>query len=270
MRGVIFYYSGTGNTALACRYLARRLPAAFELIDVTKARDAGAGSFDMAGFATSTEFWGVPRVLETFIESLPQQDGVPAFALNTFGGASGKAQLILAEEVAAKGFRVLAGHSLRMPENYPPMIAGGMGAPNAPGPKEMAALDSFVSEVASLASDVREGGRVEGRKLKVGFVNSLLPRRSRTTARDDMGPKSVDASACTECGQCARECPYGAIRLDPKPVFDMSACHGCWRCYNRCPEHAIYTRKFHGGPFYPRPDDALRGKLGVAPGDAGA
>jgi hypothetical protein len=31
--------------------------------------------------------------------------------------------------------------------------------------------------------------------------------------------------------------------------------------YYRCPEHAIYTDKFRGGPYYPRPNESLRTKL---------
>jgi MinD superfamily P-loop ATPase len=98
-------------------------------------------------------------------------------------------------------------------------------------------------------------------RIRLGVVNSLLPERSRTTARADMGEKSVDVALCTECGTCASGCPYGAIRLDPKPVFDSTACYGCWRCYNRCPSNAIYTPKFRGGPYYPSASDALKSKL---------
>jgi Fe-S-cluster-containing hydrogenase component 2 len=58
------------------------------------------------------------------------------------------------------------------------------------------------------------------------------------------------------------DCPYGAIRLKPKPIFDMSRCFGCWRCYDQFPARAIYTRKYRG-PCYPRPSELLKGKLGA-------
>lgn len=263
MKGVIFYYSGTGNTALACRYVARHLQMPFDFVDVTKAVEIDLVGADVVGFATSTDFWGVPHVLETFIESLPRQEHKPAFVLNTFGALSGQTLRILAEEVAAKGFEVLAGHSLRTPESYPPMIAGRMGAADAPGKRALAGLDSFISELGALVEAVGEGRHVEGLEPRIGLVNSLFPRRLRTTARDDMGEKHLDAALCTECGVCERLCPYGAIRLEPKPVFDMGKCYGCWRCYNRCPEHAIYTDKFQGGPFYPGPSKLLKEKLGA-------
>jgi NAD-dependent dihydropyrimidine dehydrogenase PreA subunit len=261
VKGVIFYYSGTGNTALAARYVAKGLPIPFDLIDVTKTSDIDVSSADIVGFASSTDFWGVPHALETYVDGLPQQDGKPAFVINTFGAVSGQTLRILAEQVGARGFGVLLGHSLRTPENYPPMIAGKMGAPNAPSLRQLADLDAFIAELAALVTSLQAGQRVVGRKVHVGLANGLFPRRARTAARDDMGVKHVDAELCTECGLCARRCPYGAIMLDPKPVFDMSRCYGCWRCYNLCPEHAIYTDKFRGGPYYAGPSHAVKTKL---------
>lgn len=261
MRGAIVYYSGTGNTALACQYAARRLSVPFELIDATMARDVDLDNVDVVGFATPTDFWGVPRGFEGLIERLPSQAGKPAFVFNTFGALSGQALRILAENVAAKGFEILGGYSLQMPESYPPMLSGRMAAVDEPSAKALAGFDSFLGEVDGLLTAAQDGRRVAGRAVTIGLLNSLFPRRSRTTARDDMGGKHVDASLCTECGRCQTDCPYQAIRLQPTPVFDMSACHGCWRCYNRCPSGAIYTDKFRGGPYYSGPSALLREKL---------
>ena len=262
MKGVILFYSGTGNTALACQHLARRLPPGFECVDVTRPRRVDLAGIDVVGFATPTDFWGVPQAFEDFVDGLPPQDGTPAFVFNTYGAASGKTLRILAELVGARGFDVLAGHSLRMPESYPPMIAARMGARRAPSRRQLKRLDAFVSD---LSIAVRASGGdvpVASRKVRLGPVNAVLPRRPRTTARESMGPKTVDPAACTECGRCARDCPYEAIRLAPAPVFDAASCRGCWRCYNHCPARAISTPKFRQGPFYAGPGELLKEKLG--------
>ena len=78
-----------------------------------------------------------------------------------------------------------------------------------------------------------------------------------------MGKKHVEAELCTQCGLCARECPYHAISLSPLPVFDEDKCYGCWRCYNRCPKGAIRAKGYEGEHRYPKPNQQLRDKLGA-------
>ncbi len=261
MKGVICYYSGAGNTKLACRYIAGNVAIPFDLVDVVKKKQVDLEPYDVVGFATFTDFWAPPYLFQAFIEGLPQQEGKLAFVLNTFGAFSGRTLRILERTVAAKGFVVIAGHSLHTPECYPPMIARGAGAEDAPDEEKMSDFDTFISELGRFLEQAQAGQRIEKQKVPVGLLNSILPPFPRTWARRDMGEKFVDESLCTECGTCEKGCPYNAIRLDPKPVFDMEMCYGCWRCYNRCPERAIYTAKFRGEPYYPRPNDQLREKL---------
>jgi len=263
MKGIICYYSGSGNTKLACRYIVGNIEVPFDLVDVVKEREIDLETYDVVGFATFTDFVGPPYLFQAFIEGLPRQEGKLAFVFNTYGFISGKTLRILERIVAAKGFKVIAGHSLHTPESYPPMSARGRGAEEAPNEKEMRSFDAFISELGQLLERTKEGQRIEKKKVRIGLVNSVVPTYSRTTARRDMGEKYVDESLCNECGACEKQCPYGAIQMEPKPVFDMSKCYGCWRCYNRCPEHAIYTEKYRGGPYYPRPNDRLKEKLKV-------
>ena len=72
-----------------------------------------------------------------FINSLSPKYKKPAFVLNTYGFNSGKTLIHISRLVASKGFNIIAGHSLHTPENYPPMIARGMGNEQAPNKKEI-------------------------------------------------------------------------------------------------------------------------------------
>ena len=263
MKGVMYYYSGAGNTKLACRYIVGKMAVPFDLVDVVKEEEVDLEPYDVVGFATFTDFGGPPYLFQTFMEGLPEQESKPAFVFNTYGFISGKTLRTMERTVAGKGFVVIAGHSLHTPESYPPMIARGRGYEEAPGEKELYAFDAFIDEMRELLGKVEKGQDVKQKKVRVGLVNSMLPRFPRTKARQDMGEKYVDESLCTECGICEKQCPYEAIRLEPKPVFDRSKCYGCWRCYNGCPEQAIYTEKYRDGPHYPRPNDRLKEKLKV-------
>ena len=258
MRAAICYYSGSGNTKLACEYLARRLDTECDLIDITRDDTAGLSMYDVVGLAASSDFGGMPKAFESFLAAIPPQAERPAFVLATYGFACGRVLSDLSAQASARGFRVIGGHRLHMPESYPPMRSLGLTFDRQPGAKELRRFDAFAEE---LRGALARGEKPEARTVRPGLLDRLRPASARTTARNDMGEKFVDAELCTECGTCAKRCPYGAIVLDPMPIFDMSGCYGCWRCYNQCPQHAIYTKKFRGGPYYASPSEHARATL---------
>ena len=263
MKGAIFYYSGSGNTKLACEYITKKITSAdVELVDITKnkynARDFG--TFDLVGFATFTDFGSPPRLMEKFIAELPKQNGKPAIIFNTYGFISVRTLPVFEAWLTAKGFRVVDGYSLHTPENYPPMIERGKGAEGAPNKKEMQAFNRWISELDRALS--KGINTMRPKKMKKPLISYVFPRFKRTQARRNMGEKFVDENLCIECGLCEKGCPYNAIKLDPKPKFDMNKCYGCWYCYNHCPEKAIYTHKFRGQYQYPKPTEHMKRIMG--------
>ncbi|MEW5760119.1 MAG: EFR1 family ferrodoxin [Candidatus Thermoplasmatota archaeon] len=264
MRGIICYYSGSGNTKLACKYIVNNIKnIEFDLFNIPKDRVENLENYDVVGFATFTDFLGPPYLVQNFIEKLSQQNNKHAFLFNTYGFISGRTLKILYKWVTAKGFKVIAGHSLHTPESYPPMIARGKGYEQAPNKREMNEFKIFISELEQSLALIKEGKEVKRKKISIGILNSLLPTFSRTKSRVVMGEKYVDENLCKECGICEKLCPYGAIRLSPKPIFNMDKCYGCWSCYNHCPNKAIYTRKYRGVGHYPEPISQLKEKLKV-------
>lgn len=259
MRGLICYYSGTGNTKLACEVIARKTTSIdFELIDIVHDVSPSFDRFGVVGFAAWADYFDLPLRMKTFLKSLPKQDGVPAFVFNTFGSTPGKTLPSMDRLARNRGFHMIAGHSLHTPENYPPLIKHGMTSKNSPNSREVARFFNFIRHLDALIQLLADGKTVPARQ--VGFLR-LLPSLPRTLSRTFMGAKHVDADACTECGICQDRCPYGAITLNPKPLFDQGKCYGCWACYNHCPTQAIYTRRIKGVRQYACPNAALRRKL---------
>jgi ferredoxin len=264
VKGLICYYSGSGNTRLACRYLAKHIKdVEFDFFDITKGDVPNLEPFAVVGFATFTDFFGPPHLLYTFVDSLPRQQGKPAFALNTYGNLTCGTLGALARIVKTKGFQVIAGHSLHMPESYPPMVATGNGREQHPNEHELGAFNDFIAELNRLLGNLQSGRSIAEHKPRLGLANRLIPAPPRWLSRKMMASKSVDESLCIECGVCKRRCPYGAIELAPKPVFDTSKCNACWACYNHCPKHAIYTRRYRGVGHYPKPIEQLKEKLAI-------
>ncbi len=263
-RGLILYYSGSGNTRLACRYIAADVKSIdLELFNMVGGRIPDLQDCAMVGFAIFTDFLAPPQLVKTYLESFPLQQDRPAFVFNTYGFINGKTLKVLADWVGARGFKVVAGHSLHTPESFPPMVAGGHGNEQAPNEKELEAFKRFVNNLEAACDQISRKKEVGNGKVPVGLLYSLLPTFSRTRSKRDMGAKYVDAELCKECHTCEKLCPYHAIKLDPKPVFDMDKCYGCWSCFNHCPNQAIYTNKYRGRGHYPKPIDSLKQKLAV-------
>ena len=59
------------------------------------------------------------------------------------------------------------------------------------------------------------------------------------------GPKEC-IYGCIGLGDCARACPYGAIKIcDGVARIDPMSCHACKMCLNTCPKHLIEMKPLH-------------------------
>ncbi|UYP46409.1 Ferredoxin-type protein NapF [Candidatus Lokiarchaeum ossiferum] len=269
MRGIIFYYSGSGNTKLACNYLVHKLNSKidFELFNMAKYDTIpDLDNFKIIGFATFTNFWLPSHLVMQFVENIAEQSNKPAFILSTHGFTSGNTLKSLAKAIKKRGFRTIASFALHLPENYPPMIKRGQSYENSPNSQELTKFDAFISELKLILSTHPTMENFPAAKVRTNLITTILSkilRLSTETAKKDMGEKYVDLEKCTKCGICEKGCPYGAITLSPNPQFDEEKCFGCWFCYNHCPTTAISTKKICGPYQYAKPSNLLREKFRI-------
>jgi ferredoxin/flavodoxin len=260
MKGILIYFSNTGNTKLACEYIKKHLTnIELELVDLKQSKPVDFEVYDLVGFAAWADYAAPSILINEYLDSLPAQHGRPAFVFNTFGMFNGGTLKILHGKAAKAGFNVVSAFSLHTPENIPAVISRGITAEGAPSQKELDKFQTAIKEVDRICLEIKAGQAVK-KSVRFGLTDyfSIFPR---TKAKKDMGEKFVDQALCTKCGICKNACPYSAIELRPFPVFDMNKCYGCWACYNRCPQKAIYTKKFRGQWHYPKPSEALSKKL---------
>ena len=271
MNGLIAYYSGSGNTRLACETVTRSISQVdWTLHDIAAEAAAHAGrieetipdfaQYDLVGFAAFADLWKVSQLVCDFFDHVPQVDGTPAFVLNTFGSMSARTLPQLAKLARGKGFRVLCGHSLHMPESFPGMRAIGLSFDWSPSRREQRKFLRFIDLLHGMAGELAEGRTPKPRHISGGPFG-WLPPTPRKSMKHVMGKQRVNQAKCTRCGECARHCPYGAIQMKPSPVIDHRRCYGCCACYNHCPEGAVSARGFKGWFRYPRPIKRVVDKL---------
>jgi ferredoxin/flavodoxin len=262
MKGLICYFSTTGNTLLACKYIAKHIKSLnFELYDITKDSMPDLKPYKVIGFATFVASLGPPALIRDFIKQLPQQKQKYAFVFTTYANCSGRTLKTMQNLLAAKGFVLIAGHALHTPENYPPYIKKRIIHANAPNSKELERFNLFINNMDLGLINLTNGKSIPEATLQVGWFSNLMPILPLKRASKKMGSKFIDYDLCTECGICKKHCPYKAIELNPKPIFNTKKCYGCWSCYNHCPNQAIYTKKLKRVGQYPKPNQFIQDKL---------
>ena len=231
---MIFYFSGTGNSAWAARQLARLtddtacdITQLNELPDLTDARQIG--------FVFPIYAWGVPEIMADFAKELPETKAF-TFGVCTCGEDAGHAM-----KRFSRLYPLGSSYSLVMPNNY---IVGA----DTDGEDEiLQKLTAAREELGRMAQEIRRQEQVyrvrEGAMagLKSGPVNYGFNRFARSAKPFFAG------ESCNGCGQCAANCPAHAITLmDGKPVW-AAQCYQCMRCINECPQQAIQYGKATAG-----------------------
>lgn len=231
---MIFYFSGTGNSAWAARQLARLTgDTAHDIANLKEPPDVR--SAKQIGFVFPVYAWGAPEIMVDFVKKLPRTQAF-TFGLCTCGGDAGHTM-----KRFSRLYPLSSTYSLLMPNNY---ILGS----DTDGEDEiLQKITAARAELARMAREIRAQERIdrvhEGALagLKSSLVNFGFNQFARTAK-----PFFADDS-CNGCGRCAAGCPAHTITLrEGKPVW-AAQCYQCLRCINECPQQAIQYGKATAG-----------------------
>ena len=231
---MIFYFSGTGNSAWAARQLAKLTgDTAYDITSLNERPDID--NAKQIGFVFPVYAWGAPEIMAEFAKKLPHPQ---AF---TFGVCTCGADAGLAMKQFSKVYPLSSSYSLVMPNNY--IIGSDTDNEDEILPKLTAAR----SELERISGEIRrqnwvyrvhEGGLAGVKSHLVNFGFNRFARSTKPFFAED---------SCNGCGLCMRSCPAHAITLqDGKPVWAVQ-CYQCLRCINHCPQQAIQYGKSTAG-----------------------
>ncbi len=231
---MIFYFSGTGNSAWAARQLARLTgDAAYDITRLKELPDVQ--NAWQIGFVFPVYAWGAPEIMADFAKNLPRS-GVFAFGVCTCGGDTG-----FAMKQFSKLYPLCSSYSLLMPNNYI------IGSDTDDVGEIIQKLTAAREELRQMARQIRRKERIyrvhEGALagIKSRLVNFGFNKFARSTK------PFFATDSCNGCGLCAEHCPASAISLrDGKPVW-AAHCFQCLRCIHACPQQAIQYGKATSG-----------------------
>lgn len=239
---MVYYYSGTGNSAYAARELARMTGERETPVSIPEAMRGSVLEIyegPCLGFVFPIYSWGVPPLVYEFLERLPSElfEGRYVWAVCTCGDEAGVAMRRFGKEIRKICGRVpdlMA--SLRMPNNYVLLPGFDVDKPDVADAK-LAAAPGRLRHIADMVMarspevyDVTEGSVPALRSMVWPFFKrwGVNPRRWHVSGK------------CISCGRCVSICPSGNISIDGdgRPRWG-DACLSCCACFHVCPQRAI-------------------------------
>jgi len=229
----IYWFSGTGNTLVVARILSselEKLGARVELLNMGTAPNLPAWDSTLI-FCWPVYAYGMPRLVSRFVAKLPRGEN-PAYMVCTMGGHAGGALNIAGRLLSGRGFKVLGGLEILMPNNY----TGGR-IPESESTQRLIA-DAEVG-IQEFANRVVKGQDLPWQASMLTKLVSWMASRAFYLSLP-FSRKSFKVTAdCTGCNVCAGTCPATNISMsDKRPMWGRN-CEQCLRCLHICPVAAI-------------------------------
>ncbi len=251
----VYYFSGTGNSLVIARDLAKRLGGKALSIAAFNDRESLTPAADTVGIVFPiyyNESLNVPLIVRRFIGKLDGIESKYVFAVCNFGGSMSNSMEQTDAMLRERGGSLASGFGVHMPQN----------SFVKPYENLKRILSQWEKKTAFVADYVLAGkrGRLERdgllKRIVLAPFKGLMRSSFRKWITEFAGhPETTDApfeelllmadriirvnEKCTGCGICEKVCPVGNIKMiDAKPVW-QHRCETCRACINWCPAQAV-------------------------------
>lgn len=269
MEPEIYYFSGTGNSLVVSKDIAKMIDGRLIPISSVIEQETVEPQSDVVGIVFpvfyATNDCGIPIIVEGFVKKLKNVISKYIFAVCTHGGMPGTTIENLRGAIEARGGKLAAGFIVRM------------GSKNLPARKQEELRIKRMRKVKIICQYVKaqKKGKYETRGLlrKIfltplhEFEKPIFMHRYRKLSNTSKKSfkeliRLADASFkinenCTGCGICVRICPVNNIKMvEGKPKW-LHHCETCYGCYGWCPNNAISGSIVEYNEWYHHPEVEL-------------
>jgi len=252
MKNIIFYFSSTGNTYYAAKYLKDNLENC-EIYNMAAplSNDIVGNEETNIGFIFPTYFFSIPRPVENFIKLLKLSSKAHYYGIVTCNGFPGNTVGQLKNILKDKNCTLSYFTSLFMPGNY---IIEYSGLDKDRTDKRLKKIKEQLPDICNSITH-RHKNNVN---KKFEFISNLF-FNSMYKQADVWHAGFCVTDECIGCGICAKVCPFDNITIkDKKPVWG-NKCEHCVACIQWCPNKAVeYGKRTLKRRRYTNPDVSLK------------
>ncbi len=230
---IIYCYSGSGN----CLDMAKKIAKDLGDTDIVMMRHfpaiTDASAYKRVGFISPCYGGGLPGVVEQYIKSIHISPDAYKFGIIQYAGYMGCGLHKIDNIVGLDYWTGLSNHcsAIWLMPHYltiPPTSLKG-----AQKRSDNAAAKVAADVKAMVKSKTKPPKRIINAIESAGFGNINKLINSKMTVNDK----------CVGCGQCAKLCPKGNIRIADGKSTIGTDCIGCMACIEYCPNEAINVGK---------------------------
>lgn len=218
----IFCFSSTGNSL----YTAKRISEKISGKVVPMHAAPWKCEEEVIGFVFPVYFWGLPRMVEHFVEELQiANKNAYIFAVATGGGNVFGVLGEVKKIIEKKGAKLQYGRNLCMVSNYIP---------------EFQVRDNAKKQQKADEKTKRITEEIIHRKTRKILPPTVVNRVVQRFFPDEHSDRFFTVSpSCNGCRICQKVCPAKNIAMrDEKPGF-LHKCEHCLACLHHCPVQAI-------------------------------
>jgi ferredoxin len=250
---MIFYFSGTGNSAWAARSLADNLNE--KLVSIAEALQKNDTLYNIlqeesVGFVFPTYGWDIPPIVRTFITCLSLQyqdkkgisrhknmlDSTYIYFVTTCGDDTGKLLKRVRQAFTLRNLHIDSAWTIVMPDSYVCLPGFDVDSDKlkesklSAAPQRLQMIATHIKRKQRGVFDVHPG---HFPYTKTYILGGLF----RHYLMDDKPFHTKDS--CTQCGICVDVCPTKNIIIGTEGPHWQNQCTMCLACYHHCPSHAI-------------------------------
>lgn len=238
MKGVLYYFSGTGNT----KWVADKFRDGFKsydidlhLISIESIEQINIKSYAFVIIGSPVYAEVQPKIVDDFLNRLPKiENRIRTIVYSTQGAKSAAATSIISRKLEQKGYNVVIQSNIRMPNNY--YFSVGKRRTQSEQ-KEM--LEDAKEKVSVLTKCFIDNKQMREQSSLFRIFVGKISGKTFKNKIPKLSKNITSTKECMKCGLCLRNCPKGNITFENSHAVFHSKCILCLRCIYICPINAI-------------------------------